>query len=75
MRIGVGFRWIILYLIGVHFYCLPLPFAVDGDDSRVQGAFSLIKGENESCFWFVNKGNLGRKLCVWLMLIEKNLKG
>lgn len=38
-------------------------------------AFGLTKGEKESCFWFVKKGNLGRKMCVWLMLIEKKLRG
>ena len=29
---------------------LPLPFGVAGDDSRVQAAFDLIKGEKESYF-------------------------
>ena len=69
--IGVGSRWIILYLIGVHFYCSPSLVMIQ----ECKVAFGLIKGENESCFWFVNKGNLERKPCVWLMLIGKKLEG
>ena len=40
-----------------------------------KAAFGLTKGEKESCFWFVKKGNLGRKACVWLILIEKSWEG
>ena len=81
MRIGVG---LLLDLDGL--CCMwseftftvchrrfPLPFAVAGDDSKA--VFGLIKGEKKSCFWFVNKGNLGRIPCIWLMLIGKSLKG
>ena len=54
-------------MIGFHFYRYILPSLLV-DDSIV-----------ESCLWFdergerkLKKGNLGRKACVWLMLIEKN---
>ena len=50
-QIGVGSRWIQLYLIGVHFYHSSSSFA--SNDSRVQG-----------CVWFDKEGE--EKLClVW----------
>ena len=39
-----------------------------------KAVFGLTKGKKESYFWFVKKGNLGRKACVWLMLIEKKIE-
>ena len=59
------------FTVGVYCCLLPSPVMIQ----ECKTAFGLIKGEKESCFWFVNKDNLGRKACVWLMLIEKNLKG
>ena len=75
IRIGVESGWIMLYLIIIHFYRSPLLFAIASDDSRVQDCVRLIKGEKKSFFCFVNNGYLGRKPYVWLMLIEKSLKG
>ena len=39
-----------------------------------EAVFGLTKGEKESCFWFVKKGNFWIKACVWLMLIEKKIE-
>ena len=58
------------FVVEVCRYLLPSPVMIQ----ECKVAFGLIKGEKESCFWFVNKDNLGRKTCVWLVLIEKNLK-
>ena len=57
------------FAVGVYRCLLLSPVMIQ----ECKDAFGLIKGEKESCFWFVNKGNLGRKACVWLMLIKKSL--
>ena len=51
--------------------CLPSPMMIE----ECKAAFGLIKREKEICFWFVNNDNFGRKPCVLLMLIGKNLEG
>ena len=59
------------FAVGVYRCLLPSPVMIQ----ECKVAFGLIKREKESCFWFVNKGNLGRNACLWLMLIEKSLEG
>ena len=53
------------FVVGVYRCLLPSPVMIQ----EFKAAFGLIKGEKESWFWFVNKGNLERKACLWLMLI------
>ena len=51
---------LLLFAVGVYRCLLLLSVMIQ----ECKTAFGLIKGEKESCFWFVNKGNLGKKACV-----------
>ena len=61
---------LLLFAVGVYRCLLLSPVMIQ----ECKAVFGLMKWEKESCFLFVNNGNLGRKACVWLMLIEKGLE-